>query len=97
MPAGDAGIFQTIKVDKPISAMGDVQWDGADLAVGGTQPTVIYRMQVSQGRAKTVSRVHLVGVGNSQFWISGSTVARATEGQVRSEFGTTLKVEGIET
>ncbi len=83
MPAGDTGIFQTIKVDKPISAMGDVQWDGADLAVGGTQPTVIYRMQVSQGRAKTVSRVHLVGVGNSQFWISGSTVARATEARMQ--------------
>lgn len=84
MPAGDAGIFQTIKVDKPISAMGDVQWDGADLAVQGTRTTIIYRMEVSQGLAKIVSRVRLVDAGNSDFWISGNTVARA--------IGTRMKV-----
>jgi YD repeat-containing protein len=84
MPAGDAGTFQTIRVDKPISEMGAVQWDGADLAVQGIRPTIIYRMEVSQGRGKTVSRVRLVDAGNSDFWISGNTVARAT--------GTRMKV-----
>jgi hypothetical protein len=82
MLVGGSGTFQTIKLDRKIVPT-RIQWDGADLAVGGTQPTVIYRMQVSQGHAKTMSRVRLIGAGNSQFWISGSTVARATDARMK--------------
>jgi hypothetical protein len=82
MLAGDSGSFETIKLDRKIMPT-RIQWDGTDLAVGGTRSTMIYRMQVSQGRAKTVSRVRLVGAGNSQFWISGSTLARATNTGVK--------------
>jgi hypothetical protein len=82
MLAGGSG-FQTIKLDRPISPS-RIQWDGADLAVqAGASPTFIYRMNVSQGRAKTVSRVRLVGAGNSQFWISGNTVVRATDTRMK--------------
>lgn len=82
MLAGGSETFQTIELDRPITPT-RVQWDGADLAVQGISPTFIYRMQVSQGRAKTVSRVRLIGAGNSQFWISGSTIARATDTRMK--------------
>lgn len=70
MPAGGSGTVQTIKLDREITPT-RIQWDGADLAVQGMRSAIIYRVEVSQGRAKTVSRVPLVGAGNSQFWISG--------------------------
>lgn len=78
MPAGDSGSVQTIKFDRQITPTA-VQWDGTDLAVGTLSANIIYRVEVSQGRAKTVSRVRLVGADHSEFWISGSTLVRATD------------------
>jgi hypothetical protein len=78
MPAGSSENVQTIKLDKQITPTA-VQWDGADLAVGTTSANIIYRVEVSQGRAKTVSRARLVGADHSEFWISGSTLVRATD------------------
>jgi hypothetical protein len=85
MSAGGSGRFQPIKLDSQITPT-RIQWDGAELAVQGMRPAIVYRMAISQGRAKIVSRVRLVGADNSQFWISGSTLAAATDDRTKVGF-----------
>jgi hypothetical protein len=78
MAAGRPGTFKAITLDRKITPTA-IQWDGAELAIETYPSGDIYRMRVSQGHAKAIARVHLVGADNSLFWISGSTVAKATD------------------
>ncbi|MFY9737760.1 MAG: hypothetical protein WAK11_01800 [Candidatus Cybelea sp.] len=78
--AKDSKSFSIVRLNKPAINGGSVQWDGKYVVVGegflsdkgGPQ---LYRMQVSDDRARVVHTVSLQHVASpARFWIQGSNV-----------------------
>jgi hypothetical protein len=66
-----------VAVHQTIAAPGQVQWDGAALAIGDAKasPAVAYRFSVGRNAVKEIGAVTLDGSGPMhQFWIQGGTL-----------------------
>jgi hypothetical protein len=74
--------FENIAVNKSIKAPGQVQWDGAHLAIGdtGVSPSIIYQFNVSGSTATEVGSTTLKGSSAvQQFWIQGGRIVVSDE------------------
>jgi hypothetical protein len=74
LPAGGKQ-FIPIAVPSKVSIAGGLEWDGAYLAIGSTDNTLLYRLAVAHSRATLKGVVHLDGnAGFSQFWLTNSRI-----------------------
>ena len=76
LPRGKRAFIE-IALHRNIAAPGQVQWDGANVAVGdtGAKPSAIYQFSVDGRKATEVGSTTLDGTKSvRQFWIEGNTV-----------------------
>jgi hypothetical protein len=74
LPKG-ASKFETITLDTDVSPQGDVQWDGAHLAIGEYGNATIHRFKIQGTRGTQVGTVTLSSASYiSQFWIQDGVV-----------------------
>jgi hypothetical protein len=70
--------FTVVRLNKPTSAPGSVQWDGKYVVVGvgyASEEPRLYRVRVSANLGKVVHTVHLQGLASpARFWIQGGNV-----------------------
>lgn len=70
-----AKTFTRVKVDQPIEVPGNVQWDGAYVAIGDQAAGKIYRFAIGGHNAAEVGSTTLGGARDAcQFWIRNGTV-----------------------
>jgi len=60
LPSGGSTLG-TIKLDRKITRLGGLQWDGQYLAMGDSLAHVVYRFSVANGNATTQSTTHFSG------------------------------------
>jgi hypothetical protein len=70
--------FSVVRLNKPASNPGSVQWDGKYVVVGVgfiSDPPVLYRLRISDYRATVAQRIPLQGLGSpARFWIADGNV-----------------------
>jgi hypothetical protein len=69
--------FSELTLDKTLSTLGPVQWDGRYFAVGYRSPRTVFQVAVSGSAAKVVKVIRLIYQHNKidgQFWIQRKTI-----------------------
>lgn len=80
LPAGGKR-FIPITVPSKVFIAGGLEWDGAHLAIGSTENTLLYRLAIANSRAMLKGVVRLDGnAGFAQFWLAKSRIL-APQGQ----------------
>lgn len=72
---GGSSAFKNITLNQYIGFPGQVQWDGAHVAVGDESTPVIYQFHIRGGRGTMVGKTALAGATFfKQFWIQDETL-----------------------
>jgi len=80
--------FSVVRLNKPASNPGSVQWDGKYVVVGVgfiSDPPVLYRLRISAYHATLAQRVSLQDIGSpARFWIADGNVVATRANTIRS-------------